>query len=171
LPAAFSREDVDGVIRFTWRNQDRFVDSLWGLLSGGATIMMFFGIFGVVTGARTFFQLVGALVVALIGSHIYRASGRTFQLEISERSLTYSTRERGDAAFQVQRALAVEKVSRLQSTYELARAQQERAHQLTFLDDAQSLVALDLPGIRTSDVLKFEAYLQRDLARRGHSVA
>jgi hypothetical protein len=194
LPDAFSREDVDGVSRFTWRNQDRLVDSLLRLLMGASLVGMLFGVVGVVTGARMLFQLVAALVVALLASHHYRESGRTFQLEISERSLTYSMRERGDAVFQIKRALSVEQVTRLQSTYELMRPQQERSHQLTFVaeQDAprlqarrferikettseaaaldQSLIELDLPGIRTSDVLKFEAHLQRELLLRGQAV-
>jgi len=35
----------------------------------------------------------------------------------------------------------------------------------------RAIIELDLPGIRTSDVLKFEAHLQAELARRGHAVA
>ena len=79
---------------------------------------------------------------------------------------------------------------------ELTRTQQERSHQLTFVGDQeaprlqarrladrnnetvreavaldQALIELDLPGIRTSDVLKFEAHLQRELAQRGQAVA
>lgn len=195
LPDAFSREDVEGVSRFSWRSQDRLVDSLCGVLFWASFVMLLVGIVGVMPGARTFFQLVGALVVAWICRNIYRASGRTFQLEISERSLTYSTCERGDAVFQVKRVLSVDQVTRLQSTYELMRPQQERSHQLTFVAEQaaprlqarrferlketateaaaldQSIIELDLPGIRTSDVLKFEAHLQRELLRRGQAVA
>jgi hypothetical protein len=184
------------VTRFTWRNQERLVDSLCATLFGTSIIAIPFGIVGVMTGAHAFFELLAVLAVAWLASHQYKARGRVFQLEIGGRFLTYSTREHRHPQFQVKKVLSVQQVTRLQSVYELTRTQQERSHQLTFVGDQeaprlqarrladrnnetvreavaldQTLIELDLPGIRTSEVLKFEAYLQRDLARRGQSVA
>lgn len=196
LPDAISREDVGGVIRFTWRNQERVVDSLCGVLFGASIIALPFGMVGVMTGAPTFFELLAALAVAWFASHQLKARGRIFQLEIGGRFLTYSTREGRDPLFRVRRVLTIDQVTRLQSVYELARSHQERSHQLTFVSEQhaprlharrladrdaestreaialdQSIIELDLPGIRTADVLKLEAYLQHELARRGQNVA
>jgi hypothetical protein len=196
LPDAFRRADVDGTTRFIWKNQERVRDSLFGSLLGAGTVMMLVGIPGVVTGAHAFFWGLSGVIVLWIASRVYRGLGRTYQLEISERFLTYSTRERGGAGFQVKRLLEIKDVARLQSSYTLTRIQPERSHQLTFVGERDaarlrarrleqdkfetvqsaaeldgSIIDLDLPGIRTSDVLKLEAHLQAELARRGHAVA
>jgi hypothetical protein len=196
LPDVFRRADVDGTTRFTWKNQGRARDSLVGALIGAGMIMMLVGIPGIMTGAHWLFWGLSGAIILWIGRRIYRAHGRSFQLEISERFLTYSTRERGGAGFQVKRVLEVEQLARLQSLYVLQRIQQERSHQLTFVSERhaprlqarrleqdkfetvqsaakldRAIIELDLPGIRTSDVLMFEAHLQAELARRGHAVA
>jgi hypothetical protein len=196
LPAVFRRKNSGSVTSFTWRSQVRFIDSFCGILLGASIIGLLLGIVGVMTGAHTFFRGLAALVVAWIARRVYKASGRTFRLEISERLLTYSTRERGAVQFQVKGVLSLAEVSRLQSTYELELSQQERSHRLTFVGEQeaarlqarrladrdretvrdamalnQAIIELDLPGIRTADVLKFEAHLQAELARRGQPVA
>lgn len=171
LPDVFRRTDVDGVSRLTWKNQERFADSLFAVMLGASMVIMLLAIPGVVTGAYWLFQLFAGLIVLWIAKRNYVSRGRTFQLEISSRFLTYSTRERGGAGFQVKQVLEVAEATRLQSSYDVGLSQQERAHKLVFVGDKpDTRVELELPGIRTSDVLELEAHLQAELARRGQIV-
>ena len=171
LPALVRRVDADGVSRFLWSNENRLVDALVPGLFGAALVLGLFGIPGVITGAHLFFQLLGLSVALFIAYRIYKARGRAYQLEVSDRFLTYSTRERGAAGFQAKQVLEVAHVTRLRSSYSLRRTQQERAHQLILVGDDKSRIELELPGMRTSDVLKLEQHLQAELARRGRSVS
>jgi hypothetical protein len=192
LPAGVTTSKVGNCTYFYWRGNHPKVLLL--LHAAGITAFSSL-IVGMLSGMGwnlplTSFMVGGLALWALRA--VARSHGRSFELEVSERFLTYSVKRRS-GELELQRVLELQALTRLVFNFDCKRTGQQRCHQLRFLREAevdhfQQLSAgdrgvqaaldaakalrdesleLDLPGMRTSDVLAFEAYLEHELAQRG----